>query len=194
MLSVICTDCNIDIWLYGGIRSVGVCIPRVSYQNGVSLLYIMLEIHHSGREPSILDSDVYVPADEGCGGTLTGTEGTVTSPNYPDSYNHNEDCVWIITVPDSDNVVLQFNHFGLEGGTSCQYDFVEVKLDQQKGFGLVLVCVFGFSVVLSGCLARLIAALACLILWTKNTPSSHLPLSPPSHRKKKKDRHKITDK
>ena len=25
---------------------------RVSDQNGISLLYIMLEIHHSGREPS----------------------------------------------------------------------------------------------------------------------------------------------
>ena len=29
-------------------------ISRVSNQNGVSLLYIMLEIHHSGREPSNL--------------------------------------------------------------------------------------------------------------------------------------------
>ena len=28
-------------------------ISRVSDQKGVSLLYIMLEIHHSGREPSI---------------------------------------------------------------------------------------------------------------------------------------------
>ena len=28
------------------------CILRVSDQNGVSLLYIMLEIHHSGWEPS----------------------------------------------------------------------------------------------------------------------------------------------
>ena len=28
-------------------------ISRVSDQNGVSLLYIMLEIHHSGQEPSI---------------------------------------------------------------------------------------------------------------------------------------------
>ena len=26
---------------------------RVSDQNGVSLLYIMLEIHHSGQEPSL---------------------------------------------------------------------------------------------------------------------------------------------
>ena len=29
------------------------CISRVSDQNGVSLLYIMLEIHHSGQEPWI---------------------------------------------------------------------------------------------------------------------------------------------
>ena len=30
-----------------------ICISRVPNQNGVSLLYIMLEIHHSGREPSV---------------------------------------------------------------------------------------------------------------------------------------------
>ena len=29
-------------------------ITRIPDQNGVSLLYIMLEIHHSGREPSII--------------------------------------------------------------------------------------------------------------------------------------------
>ena len=27
---------------------------RVSDQNGVSLLFIMLDIHHSGREPSVI--------------------------------------------------------------------------------------------------------------------------------------------
>ena len=31
-------------------------ISRVSDQNGLSLLYIMLEIHHSGREPSICET------------------------------------------------------------------------------------------------------------------------------------------
>ena len=35
------------------VRSIFVYISRVSDQNGVSLLYIMLEIHHSGRETSI---------------------------------------------------------------------------------------------------------------------------------------------
>ena len=33
-------------------------IPRVSDQNGVSLLYIMLEIHHSGQEPSICSTEI----------------------------------------------------------------------------------------------------------------------------------------
>ena len=36
------------------------CILRVPDQNGVSLLCIMLEIHHSGREPSICESKIHV--------------------------------------------------------------------------------------------------------------------------------------
>ena len=32
---------------------ISTMISRVPNQNGVSLLYIILEIHHSGREPSI---------------------------------------------------------------------------------------------------------------------------------------------
>ena len=36
-----------------------ILISRISNQNGVSLLYIMLEIHHSGREPSICCDDAY---------------------------------------------------------------------------------------------------------------------------------------
>ena len=35
-------------------------ISRVPDQNGVSLLYIMLEIHHSGREPSISRAPFHV--------------------------------------------------------------------------------------------------------------------------------------
>ena len=34
-------------------------ISRVSDQNGVSLLYIMLEIHHSGQEPLICCKEAY---------------------------------------------------------------------------------------------------------------------------------------
>ena len=40
-----------SLMAYAPLGEVG--ITRVSDQNGVSLLYIMLEIHHSGQEPSI---------------------------------------------------------------------------------------------------------------------------------------------
>ena len=38
--------------------SFSVTSSRVSDQNGVSPLYIMLEIHHSGREPSICTQNI----------------------------------------------------------------------------------------------------------------------------------------
>ena len=42
-------------------------ISRVPDQNGVSLLYIMLEIHHSGWEPSVCSSvDSYKHCIEIC--------------------------------------------------------------------------------------------------------------------------------
>ena len=43
-----------DTW-YSMHSTIQVChaVTSAQDQNGVSLLYIMLEIHHSGREPSI---------------------------------------------------------------------------------------------------------------------------------------------
>ena len=42
--------CCLSVSVY---MCVCVCVSRVSDQNNISLLYIMLEIHHSGWEPSI---------------------------------------------------------------------------------------------------------------------------------------------
>ena len=41
-----------QFYIWHGDRQDG-CISRIPDQNGISLLYIMLEIHHSGREPSV---------------------------------------------------------------------------------------------------------------------------------------------
>ena len=47
-----------------------------------------------------------------CGGELyldlATTSGTFTSPNYPDSYPHNVDCVWVITAPANLRIQLDF--------------------------------------------------------------------------------------
>ena len=51
------------------------------------------------------------------------------SPGYPiHNYDNNADCSWSIQVPQSYNVELSFPRgFSLQGGTSCPYDFVEIR-------------------------------------------------------------------
>ncbi|XP_066263258.1 deleted in malignant brain tumors 1 protein-like [Branchiostoma lanceolatum] len=59
----------------------------------------------------------------GCGGTLTApSEGTVTSPNYPDHYDNGQTCEWTITVPEGNYVHLTFGSFNLEES----YDFLTI--------------------------------------------------------------------
>ncbi|KAK2147338.1 hypothetical protein LSH36_558g01028 [Paralvinella palmiformis] len=61
-----------------------------------------------------------------CGGDFSGETGTIMTPTYPDSYHHNANCTWIITVPDTGVVELKFNQFVLESSASCAYDYVTV--------------------------------------------------------------------
>ena len=44
-----------------------------------------------------------------CGGWLYSTEGYITSPNYPQQYPNNMDCVWVIS-PGSEVIELEFLH------------------------------------------------------------------------------------
>ncbi|XP_078685526.1 bone morphogenetic protein 1-like [Branchiostoma floridae x Branchiostoma belcheri] len=51
----------------------------------------------------------------GCGGNLTASSGgPVTSPNYPDNYGNNENCEWLITVPEGSIIRLTFDSFNTE--------------------------------------------------------------------------------
>ena len=72
----------------------------------------------SGPGFSLSFNEVHVT----CGGQLslsdTMTSGTFTSPNYPQGYPHNVDCVWIITAPASERIKLDFiEQFAIESHT-----------------------------------------------------------------------------
>ena len=64
----VCTDwytsSAFPAYLWGLLLLWHFCISRVPDQNGVSLLYIMLEVHHSGREPLICDRFFFNPTIE----------------------------------------------------------------------------------------------------------------------------------
>ncbi|XP_077981827.1 cubilin-like [Glandiceps talaboti] len=65
-----------------------------------------------------LDYDSLDTQEENCAGSdITEPEGSVTSPNYPDNYPNNADCVWIITLPDGyedQRIQITFDDFDLE--------------------------------------------------------------------------------
>ncbi|NWR74432.1 CUBN protein, partial [Centropus unirufus] len=62
----------------------------------------------------------------GCGGVFQATSGEIHSPNYPQPYNNNTDCSWLIQVDYSHRVLLNFTDFDIENHHSCNYDNVAV--------------------------------------------------------------------
>lgn len=63
----------------------------------------------------------------GCGGLLTGPGGTLSSPNHPDTYEHNLDCEWVIRATRNERVRLTFTALSIEASRNCRFDYVEVK-------------------------------------------------------------------
>lgn len=39
-----------------------------------------------------------------CGGELTAPQGQITSPNFPNNYEHNDGCAWLISAPEGERI------------------------------------------------------------------------------------------
>ncbi|MEQ2218811.1 hypothetical protein XENOCAPTIV_008489, partial [Xenoophorus captivus] len=65
------------------------------------------------------------PSDSGCGGTFTESEGILISPNWPNNYAHNRQCIYLITLPSREKVALNFTNMDLENHSGCSFDYVE---------------------------------------------------------------------
>uniref|UniRef100_A0A8C4TF09 CUB domain-containing protein n=1 Tax=Erpetoichthys calabaricus TaxID=27687 RepID=A0A8C4TF09_ERPCA len=69
-----------------------------------------------------------------CGGTLTTSSGSFTSPNYPLPYHPNSECYWILQASGGSQEELRFEVFHLESSTNCNYDFLEVSGHRAAGW------------------------------------------------------------
>lgn len=49
-----------------------------------------------------------------CGGEIHKDQGQLTSPNYPDDYKSNKECIWKITVDKDYSVALKFQSFEVQ--------------------------------------------------------------------------------
>lgn len=50
-----------------------------------------------------------------CGGNIMVDEGGhLESPNFPEDYQHNKECVWRLTAPEDYQVAVKFHSFEVE--------------------------------------------------------------------------------
>ncbi|XP_062419046.1 ovochymase-2 [Pungitius pungitius] len=70
-------------------------------------------------------------------GRVTGSEGSLRNPALPgDHYNNNQLCVWSISVPPGNSVLLEFDHFDLESDPFCRYDRLMVSVGTRRPVGI----------------------------------------------------------
>ena len=69
---------------------------------------------------------LFVPSvNRSCGGNLTGLEGEITSPNYPNHYDNLMECRWLITVDPAYSVWLESTVFS----SQCERDVLTVRTE-----------------------------------------------------------------
>ncbi|XP_066983363.1 tolloid-like protein 2 [Macrobrachium rosenbergii] len=72
-----------------------------------------------------------------CGGELSMEQGHLESPNYPDDYRPNKECIWKITVPSGYQVALRFHSFEIENHDDCVYDYLDVRDGHEENSTLI---------------------------------------------------------
>ena len=66
--------------------------------------------------------------DSRCKRTITGATGNIQTPGFPFKYPANTRCEWRITNTVNRQLRLKFNFFDIEEESSCQYDYIHIKL------------------------------------------------------------------
>ncbi|GFR02330.1 cubilin [Trichonephila clavata] len=74
----------------------------------------------------------------GCGGVFKASESMIMSPNYPDPYNANDDCDWLIQVDPSHLIVLEFYEFDLPEAVNDTKGYVAVYDGNSTAAPLIL--------------------------------------------------------
>uniref|UniRef100_A0A3B5AXX3 Cubilin n=1 Tax=Stegastes partitus TaxID=144197 RepID=A0A3B5AXX3_9TELE len=95
---------------------------------------------HFHSDFSVTDQGFHItyttsPGDSGCGGTFTESESIIISPNWPNDYAHNRQCIYLIKLPEGEKVALSFTHMSLESHSNCTFDYVEVGLETDPLIG-----------------------------------------------------------
>ena len=123
--------------------------PITTSSNAARIVFTAGQEHGSGRKGFKLDYQLPIvspttqppttrpttattqpPTQAGCGGRLTTASGSLQSPNWPETYNVDEECEWTIELPNDTSVIaitFDIHDFGIAGYTpDCLKDVLEI--------------------------------------------------------------------
>ncbi|KAM9333329.1 LOW QUALITY PROTEIN: cubilin [Pholidichthys leucotaenia] len=102
--------------------------PVTSFSNALVVTFIS---DHSVSKRGFRAT--YSASTSSCGGDLLMETGAFNSPNYPDAYPPNAECVWTIRGSPGNRLQLSFIIFHLQGDSDCQNDYLEVREGNSTG-------------------------------------------------------------
>ncbi|KAM6215214.1 cubilin [Rhynchocyon petersi] len=119
---------NLDAPLRGRYCGSSMLHPITSFSNALTLRFVS-----DSRRSYAGFHATYVASSSACGGTFYMTEGTFNSPDYPEMYPSNVECVWNIVSSPGNQLQLSFITFQLEDSQDCNRDFVEIREGNATG-------------------------------------------------------------
>nr|XP_012218853.1 PREDICTED: cubilin-like [Linepithema humile] len=90
-------------------------------------LTILFHTDSSLTHEGFVATYIFADVKKICGGRYSKPNGVIRSPNFPDEYPNNKDCVWIIQAPNRHRITLTVNRFDMEKHTWCNFDYLEIR-------------------------------------------------------------------
>ncbi|GAB1294002.1 Suppressor of tumorigenicity 14 protein homolog [Apodemus speciosus] len=121
------------------VRLCGTFSPsyNLTFLSSQNVFLVTLITNTDRRHPGFEATFFQLPKMSSCGGFLSETQGTFSSPYYPGHYPPNVNCTWNIKVPNNRNVKVRFKLFYLVDPDvpvgSCTKDYVEINGEKYCG-------------------------------------------------------------
>ncbi|XP_068441929.1 membrane frizzled-related protein [Clinocottus analis] len=97
--------------------------------------------NRSQQESTPVPQPARIPTSETrCGGVLTDSEGSFSSPNHPGSYPPGSLCVWVIRVAPTHQVQIHVSSLAVEGPSPCLFDWLEVQEQMEQSSVVTRFC------------------------------------------------------
>ncbi|XP_069787318.1 cubilin [Narcine bancroftii] len=76
---------------------------------------------------------IYAASTSACGGMFHMESGAFNSPNYPEKYPSNSECIWYIISSPGNRVQVSFISFNIAYSINCSLDYLEIREGNATG-------------------------------------------------------------